>query len=104
MGIPALVDGTQITCVRLADGNVKVVTLAGESPTTKVGTLPLAVTIGASLDTLTSDGVGAVSLVTSIVKDNGCFVVMAGATLTLTTGHVGVVPTPVLAGTVLNLT
>jgi hypothetical protein len=104
MGIPALVNAVPITCIRPGDGNVKVVTLAGPSPTTKVGILPLAVTIGASLTTMTSDGAGAVTLVTAIVKDNGCFVVLAGSTLTLPSGHIGVVPTPIIAGTVINLT
>lgn len=104
MPLPALVDGTPITCVRPGDGNVKVVTLAGPSPTTRVGLLPLAITVGPSLTTLTSDGAAAVSLVTAIVKDNGCFVVLAGSTLTLSGGHVGVVPSPILAGTSINLT
>lgn len=103
MPLPALVDLTPITCVRPGDGNIKVVTLTGASPTTKVGLFPLAVTVGPTLTTMTSDGVAAVTLVTAIVKDNLCFVVLAGATITLPGGHVGVVPAPVLAGTVINL-
>ena len=128
MGIPAAVDGLPIAFVRPIPPDTKTMYLVRGSTTSVVSGKPLAITELLSLTTQVSatapvPGVPPVSPETAVVapapavppliappatstitKVDGSFVILAGAQLILSSGHIGVALPAITAGTVIQVT